>query len=170
MCKQECGTMSEVHGNMGDIGMLVLRIAVAFVFIYSGYGKVFGNHELASGMLGKLIGPESAGSFWAYFVGLVELGGGLMVLLGVFANIAAVFLAITMVVAIFTAHWGGPVNGYFLTVSLLGGCLALVGNGAGAYRLVKSECCCPKCKMMASKKGCCGGKGSEGHGCCKDKR
>jgi len=168
MCHQDCSTMPVVHGKMRDVGLLALRIAVAFVFIYSGYTKLGPNHEMASGMFGKLIGPESAGSFWAYFVGLAEFGGGLMVLLGVFASYAAVWLAIIMVVAIFTVHLGGPVNGYFLTVSLLGSCLALMGSGAGRFRLVKTECHCPKCKEVCSTDeaasgkdadGCCGGGG-----------
>lgn len=169
--------MHSVHGKMRDFSLLALRLAIAFIFIYSGYVKIFTNHAMVSGMFGKLIGPESAGSFWAYFVGSAEFFGGLMVLLGVFATYAAVWLSIIMVVAIFTAHLGGPVTGYFLTVSLLGGCLALIGNGAGRFRLVQKECCCPECKTMCSEKHdgsevsskdseeCCGGSG-----CCGDKK
>lgn len=171
MCDQDCSTMSAVHGKMKDYGWLALRIAVAFVFIYSGYMKLGPNHAMTSGMFGKLIGPEMAGSFWAYFVGLAEFGGGLMVLLGIFASYAAAWLAIIMVVAIFVAHWGGPISGYFLTVTLLGSCLALVGNGAGRFRLVKTECHCPKCKMATNDKGgCCDDKKPEVSSCCKDKK
>lgn len=181
MCHQDCSTMSAVHGKMRDMGLLALRIAVAFVFIYSGYTKLGPNHAMASGMFAKLIGPESAGSFWAYFVGLAEFGGGLMVLLGVFVSYAAVWLAIIMLVAIFTVHLGGPVSGYYLTVTLLGSCLALMGSGAGRFRLVKTECHCSKCKTMCSSEKhegehgkaeneamdeCCGGNG----GCCGDKK
>jgi putative oxidoreductase len=180
MCHENGGTMHSMHGKMRDFSLLALRLAIAFIFIYSGYAKIFTNHTMASGMFGKLIGPESAGSFWAYFVGGAEFFGGLMVLLGVFATYAAAWLSVIMVVAIFTAHWGGPINGYFLVVSLLGGCLALLGNGAGRFRLVKKECCCPECKAMCSDKHgdakvvgkgeesdeCCGGNG----GCCGDKK
>ena len=170
MCHQDCSTMPAVHGKMKDFGLLALRVALAFIFIYSGYGKIFTNHEMISGVFGKLIGPESAGSFWAYFVGLAELGGGLMLLLGIFASYAAAWLSIIMVVAIFTAHWGGPITGYFVSVAVLGGTLALMGTGAGCFRLVKTECHCSKCKMMESEKGCCDDKTSGGHGCCKDKK
>ncbi len=172
MCHQDCSTMPSVHGKMKDAGLLALRIAIAFIFIYSGYGKLFTNHAMVSGMFAKLIGPESAGSFWAYFVGAAEFFGGLMVLFGAFASYAAVWLSIIMVVAIFIAHWGGPISGYFMPLAVLGGTLALVGNGAGCWRLVKTECHCPKCKMIESPKGgCCSmDKKSESGGCCSDKK
>lgn len=159
MC-HENQQIAKSHNKIADIGLLALRVSLAFVFIYAGYGKLFTNHEMASGMFGKLIGPESAGSFWAYFVGLAEFGGGLMLLLGIFASYAAMWLAVIMIVAIFTAHWGGPINGYFVTVLALGGLLALIGNGAGKYCLVKTECHCPKCNTAEGEKehGGCGGK------------
>ena len=176
MCHQNCNTMACVHGKMKDFGLLALRLALAFIFIYSGYMKLGPSHDLVSGMFGKLIGPASAGSFWAYFVGGVEFFGGLMLLLGVFASYAAVVLSIVMVVAIFTAHWGGPINGYFMPLAVLGGTLAIMGSGAGCFRLVKTECHCPKCKAMCSSEksmskdedmdGCCG----NGGGCCDDKK
>jgi len=176
MCHQNCNTMACAHEKMKDFGLLALRLALAFIFIYSGYMKLGPSNAMASGMFGKLIGPESWGSFWAYFVGGVEFFGGLMLLLGVFASYAAVVLSIVMVVAIFTAHWGGPINGYFLPLAVLGGTLAIMGNGAGCWRLVKTECHCPKCKAMCSSEksmgkgeemdGCCG----KGDGCCGDKK
>lgn len=167
-----CGkanAMDCAHGRMKDFGLLALRVAIGAIFIYTGYGKIGAGHEGATAMFGKLIGPESMGSFWAYFVGLAEFAGGVMVLLGVFATYASVWLSIIMIVAILAVHASGPFTGMFAPLAILGGTLALMGSGAGAYRLVESECHCPKCKEMGAKcekemgseagkeGGCCGG-------------
>lgn len=141
---------------MKSCGLLALRIAIAIIFIYSGYTKL-ANHGMIAGMFGSL-GLVPAG-FLAWFVGAIELVGGIMILLGVFAGYAALPLAIIMVVAMVTAHRGGPFNGYFLPLSLFGGLLALIGTGAGKYRLVKKECHCKGCNTDGNAGGCCGGNG-----------
>lgn len=170
-----CGktsTMGCVHGKMKDFGLLALRLAIGAIFIYAGYGKLGAGHEMASGMFGKMIGPESAGSFWAYFVGLAEVVGGLMVLFGVFATYASTWLSIIMVVAILVVHWSGPFSSMFGPLAILGGTLALMGSGAGRYRLVQTECHCPKCKAMCAdgkcddKGGNCDSSKEEKGGCC----
>lgn len=138
-------------------GILALRLVIAFIFVYSGYGKLFPMHDMAVQGFGAMGFPAPA--FWVWFVGIVEVVGGLMVALGIFASYAAVPLVITMLVAIFVAHWGGPINGYFTPLALLGGLLSLIGTGAGKYRLVKTECHCKECKMAGKDGGCCGGNG-----------
>ena len=160
MCGKNCGT----HPCMKAVGLLGLRITLAIIFIYSGYQKLFVGHEMVTGMFGSL-GLVPA-SFLAWFVGVVEFVGGIMVLLGIFARYTAMPLAIIMVVAMLTAHRGGPINGYFLPLAVLGGCLALMSVGAGQYRLVKTECHCATCKGAGSEKegSCCGGKGACGCG------
>ena len=169
--------MPHVHKGMKNFGLLALRLAIGAIFIYAGYGKLFTNHEMVAGMMGKMFGPASAGSFWAYFVGSAEFFGGLMVLLGVFASYAAAWLSIVMIVAILTVHWSGPFTGMYAPLAILGGTLSLMGSGAGRYRLVKAECGCPKCKaIMAaggkeeSKGNCCGSEMKAEGGCCGGKK
>lgn len=145
------------HPAMKAFGLLALRVVIGAIFIYSGYLKLIPGHAVAAGLFTKM-GFVGGGSFWAYFVGLFELVGGLMALLGIFAGIAAVWLAIIMVVAILSVHWAGPFTGMYAPLALLGGCLALMGVGAGPWRLVKCECCCKKCKAAMAEKsegGCC---------------
>lgn len=172
MCNKT-STISCVHGKMKDFGLLALRLALGAIFIYAGYGKLGANHAMVSGMMGKMIGPESAGSFWAYFVGGAELLGGVMLVLGVFACYAAMWLSVTMIVAILVVHISGPFSSMYAPLAILGGTLALIGSGAGRFRLVQTECHCPKCKAMCEEKcapkagmspmdvkpmgGCCGG-------------
>ncbi len=158
-----CKHMLRCNPKMDAWGLLALRVAVGVIFIYSGYGKLFGNPTMAVGMFTQLGFPIP--TFWAYFVGLAELVGGLMVLLGVYARMAAIWLAITMVVAIAAVHVKGPFQGWFVPLSLLGSLLALMGVGAGEFRLVKAECCCPKCRMAAKEGGACGSSEMKS-GCC----
>ncbi|MCX6780402.1 MAG: DoxX family protein, partial [Candidatus Magasanikbacteria bacterium] len=120
MCHKS-DAMSCVHGKMKDFGLLALRLALGAIFIYAGYGKLGANHAMVSGMMGKLIGPESAGSFWAYFVGLAEVVGGAMLVLGVFASYAAAWLSIIMIVAILTVHLNGSFANMYAPLAILGG-------------------------------------------------
>lgn len=170
MCK-ETGMCGGAHKHMKALGLLALRVAIGIIFVYQGYNKLLPGHEGASMFLGSVVGPASWGSFWAYLVGGVEFVGGLMLILGVFANYAAAALAVIMVVAMIVAHpAGSKFNAWFLELAILGGTLALVGTGAGKYRLVKTQCCCKACKngsgacgpcapaeKMGGKDGCCGG-------------
>lgn len=123
---------------MGNYGLLALRLAVGAVFIYHGWGK-WHSIDMTAGFFQTLGIPLPV--FSAYLVATVELVGGLMVLLGIYAKEAAKFLAITMAVALLTAHIHGPWGKVEFPLVLLGACLALAGIGAGEYRLVKKECC-----------------------------
>lgn len=159
-----CGTMSCSHPKMRSLGLLALRIAVGIIFVYSGYGKLGPEHASSIAGFAKL--GFSSAEFWVYLSGVLEVLGGLMVLFGVFAGYAATWLAFMMVVGIVAiARTGAPFSGLFMPIMTLGACLALVGNGAGCYRLVKTECHCAKCKAKEGKNSCCGGK--EGCDCCK---
>jgi len=162
------------HKTAKNVGLLALRVAIGVIFIYMGYSKLGPNHAGAAGLF-EAIGFPGGGNFWAYFVGTFELVGGLMALFGAYLRFAAVWLSIIIVVAMLTVHRGGPFVGYFLPLSVLGGCLALLGAGAGSYRAVKSECFCKDCRTMCAEMGGgCGGKcggscGGDGGECGGDK-
>lgn len=156
MCKT-CTGGGCPHKAAKNIGLLALRIAIGIIFIYMGHNKLWGGHEGATAMFDH-IGLVGGGSFWAYFVGTFELVGGLMVLFGAYVRLAALWLSLIMVVAMLTVSRGGPVAGYFLPLSVLGGTLALLGSGAGKYRVLKMQCCCKACKAMLANCGGCGGK------------
>lgn len=124
--------------KMKDIGLLALRIAVGIIFIKHGWDKW---QDMAGTMrFFDNLGIPLAG-IAAYVVGTVELIGGLMVLLGIYVKEAAKFLATVMIVALLTAHVKMPWASTELPIALLGGTLALVGLGAGSWRLAKKECC-----------------------------
>ena len=67
-----------------------LIIMVLFIFVLSGYGKLFASPGIEgfSGMLGNLGFPIPA--FFAVLVGVIEFVGGIMLLFGFFHRIVAI--------------------------------------------------------------------------------
>lgn len=80
--------------------LLVLRIAMAIIFIYHGYGKLFGAPGMTgfTGMVGNLGFPLP--SVFAYIAALAEFIGGIALLLGVWTRLAASLIGVNMIVAI----------------------------------------------------------------------
>jgi putative oxidoreductase len=78
----------------------VMRIVVGFVFCQHGFQKLFG----LLGGIGKAGGSALFPTeFW--FAGVLELVGGLLILLGLFTPCVAFVLCGEMAVAFFTAHF-----------------------------------------------------------------
>jgi putative oxidoreductase len=118
-------------------GMLPLRIVVGLVFLMHGAQKlfVFGLDGTAD-IMGKLGLPLPL--MCAALVIVVELLGGLAILLGVFARLAGALLAFEMMVAIIVARVHGGFfapYGYEFELTLLGACLTFALNGPGRMSL-----------------------------------
>ena len=119
-------------------GPAVLRLGLAVVFIAHGAQKLFGIWG-GGGLPGTTAFFEGLGLQPAYplaiLAGVVEFGGGLLLLFGAFTFIAAVLLALQMVVAVWTVHLANGFflpNGYEFNLMLIAslGCLMLTGPGA----------------------------------------
>jgi uncharacterized membrane protein YphA (DoxX/SURF4 family) len=125
----------------GAYGLLLARIGLSAVFLYSGFTKLV---DWQSGL------AETAGLGLPYptlalaATVLVQLGGGLMVLLGIGARLGAALLAAFTVVATVIAHafWihEGPARAQQLTVflehmAIAGGFLLLIICGPGRLSL-----------------------------------
>lgn len=115
--------------------LIPLRIVVGVVFLVHGAQKlfVFGFGGVA-GFLGDL-GIQPA-PFWAVVITLLEVLGGIAILIGFLTRWAALLLAIEMVVAIFTVHvtkgfFAGE-GGYEFPLTLVGGCVTFLLAGARA--------------------------------------
>lgn len=145
-------------------GLLVLRIGVGLIFIFSGWQKVA---DLAGTV--QFFGEAGFAPFWAYLVSFVELIGGIAVLLGVFTCIASALLTIIMMVAIYVLRENlqmamTPISVFFST-------LALTLAGGGKYSLMKKCCGHGNSSNSCGSGSCCGKEGSDqkccgGDACC----
>jgi putative oxidoreductase len=140
------GTASS--GTAVDIALLVVRIVLAWIFIYYGAAKLFGAFP-GAGPHGlhqtTLFMAQTAhlrpGGFFAVVAGVTEFGGGVAMGLGLGTRLAGVALFGDMVLAMITVTWVTGLNptseppGYQLNLALAA--LALVGAliGAGRYSL-----------------------------------
>jgi putative oxidoreductase len=113
---------------------LIGRVLLSIIFIQSGWSKIFGYagtaaHMDAAGVPGVLL-P---------LVILVELGGGLLVLVGLWTRYAAVALAGFCVLAAWFFHYH-PADqmqmiSFMKNITIAGGFLVLAGAGHGALAL-----------------------------------
>jgi putative oxidoreductase len=117
-----------------DISMLVLRLAVGFIFIAHGWPMVRGMKMTAQHFESMGFRP---GHVWGTAVALVEFIGGIAVLVGFLVQPAAFALAIVMLVALFWKLGKGQslVGGYELDLVLLATMIAIMLLGSGAYSM-----------------------------------
>lgn len=121
-------------------GLAILRVVVGAVFFVHGFQKLFlmGFGGVADMMEG--IGVPTPGLF-AVVVTLVELLGGLALILGLFTRLAAVSLAVDMLVATLTVHMPNGFSvqngGYEFTLVLLAASVALAVAGPGEAALYR---------------------------------
>lgn len=108
----------------------ILRILAGGLFFMHGSPKLFGWF----GGMGET--GESAPLFSLMgLAGVLEVFGGLLILLGLFTRPVAMIIALEMIIAYFRAHFPrGPVpylNGGELALLYMGFWIFLAGNGAG---------------------------------------
>lgn len=116
--------------------LLIGRILLAVIFVISGFGKLT---DIAgtTGFFGSLGLPVP--TLTAVAAGLVELLGGLAVLIGYKTRIAAIVLAAFTLAASFIAHLNFADQMQLLmflkNLAIVGGFLALAAHGAGRLSL-----------------------------------
>ncbi len=129
------------YSSLSAYGPAVLRLALAAVFIAHGAQKLFGIWG-GGGLTGTAayfgqLGLEPAYPL-AIVAGIVEFGGGLLLLLGAYTPIVSALLAVQMLTAIWTVHLEAGFflpNGYEFPMTLIGGLLCLMLTGAGAVSI-----------------------------------
>ncbi len=121
--------------RFGDIGLLLLRLMVAVVFLDSGW-----NHLKNPAERSKSIGA-SAG--FTVFLGSAEVLGGLGVALGILTQLAAMGLILVMLGAIQKkifvwkiGFWGGRAYGWHYDLMLLVMNLVILLTGGGRFVLL----------------------------------
>ena len=120
----------------GDLATLVGRLFFSSMFLAFGYGKVtaFGG---ASGYMASLGLPAPA--LVTLLAIIIEIGGGLLMLVGYQTRLVALGLAIYVLVSAFIGHSQIGDSNQFMhfmkNMAIVGGSLAFVAFGAGAYSL-----------------------------------
>jgi putative oxidoreductase len=116
------------------LGLLLLRCALALIFIYNGYQKYV--HGIA-GVQAYMTGMGLP-TFFAYVAIALELGGGVLLLAGLATRPVAILLAGEMVVAVWKAHMGHGISAvpqYEFAMITGAACFALATTGAGSASL-----------------------------------
>ena len=116
--------------------ILVARILISILFILAGFGKLTAISATA-GWFGSIGLPMP--TVTTVVVGLVELLGGISVLVGFQTRIAAIVLAVFTLAATAVAHLDFSQAGNALmlqkNLGITGGLLLLAVLGAGAYSI-----------------------------------
>jgi putative oxidoreductase len=126
-----------------DLALVAVRIALAWIFLYYGAGKLFGSfngpgiHETALFMANTA--HLHPGGFFAVLGGVIEFGGAIAMVLGLGARLAGIALFGDMLIAMITVTWANGINseklppGYELNLALGTLALVVVLMGAGRF-------------------------------------
>ena len=122
--------MSGWLNSLQPWGALVLRLAIGLSMAVHGYEKVIPHgalhhhaHYIATLGIPYWLGYVSA---WT------EFAGGILLLIGLFTRLAAAFVAINLLVALFTVgiHQGFGIYNYILALATIATTLVFYGSGA----------------------------------------
>lgn len=125
-------------GHYRNLGLLLLRAGLGVMFILHGYPKVIGGPEVWAdyGTAAQYVGLNFAPMFFGFMAGIIELFGGIFLILGLFFKPTLALLAIVMVVA--TAKniaTGAPFSIYSHSIEIGIVCLSLLFIGPGKHSL-----------------------------------
>lgn len=123
---------------MNHSAMLVGRILLSLVFLIAGYRKLMGV-AASAGYFAKLGFPMPEVMVWVAIA--IELGGGILLLLGWKARWAASLLALFTLIAAFAAHrfwevdpaqYANQMNHFLKNLAIVGGMMFVAAVGPGA--------------------------------------
>jgi putative oxidoreductase len=122
--------------EFGEWGLLALRVAVGVIFIVHGWPKITGGRGMAAAMGGGEAKPVMVCVFTTQ--GVVEVGGGVLMILGVLTQLVAIAFIVIMIGAIYlkitmfkTGFYAQQATGWEFDLVLLAAnvLLFLVGPG-----------------------------------------
>ncbi|OLO38924.1 oxidoreductase [Alkalihalophilus pseudofirmus] len=113
--------------NKQELGALLLRLVVGIVFLTHGSVKFQGGIENIAGWFDSIGLP----GFLAYIVAILEVAGGIALILGIGTRVVSALLVLLMLGAIFTVNLAvGFLDGYAYDLILLVISVYLVLNGS----------------------------------------
>jgi putative oxidoreductase len=121
--------------NLKPLSLLLLRLALGVIFMYSGYPKLFTNHSAWETNFVHMGFPP----YFATISGSLEFFGGILLVIGLLTRVVALLLAIELGIAVARVsipHAGiYAVGKYELPLMLCTAAFALATVGAGAISL-----------------------------------
>ena len=127
--------MTDTSTGLRGYSLLILRVLLGLIFIYHGWGKVF-EPSGAMGFFGSIGLP----SFLAPIVGVVEVGGGLMLIAGLFARPAAAALLVVIAGALIKVQIpNGITAGLERDAMIAAALLVLIAFGPGVFALRRTQ-------------------------------
>jgi putative oxidoreductase len=118
------------HFHSPKLGLFLIRLVAGAIFIFHGVQKL-SNMEGTIAFFASL----SIGAFLAWVVALVELLGGISLVLGIFPKFFGTLLAIIMVVAILKVKLAMGFAKAEIDLMLLAVSLSVVFSGCGRYSI-----------------------------------
>jgi putative oxidoreductase len=124
---------SATTGPTGDAGMMLLRVFAGLALVYQhGRGKI----PPSEGFVGRVDGMGfPAPEMFAWMAGIAEVGGGLLLAVGLLTRPVAAILVVHFIIVAFLAHAGDPFGRRELPLFFLFTSLMFVLTGAGRYAL-----------------------------------
>jgi putative oxidoreductase len=128
-----------------DLVLIAVRTALAWIFIWYGAGKLFGSFNGPGLHQTALYFSNAAhlhpGGLFAVLGGVIEFGGGVLLILGLGTRLAGLALFGDMVMAMITVTWVNGINaesltpGYDFNVALAVLALVVAVFGAGRFSI-----------------------------------
>ena len=130
----EPGTGVGTRAARIDVALLLLRLILAAVFGAYGYAKWAGGMDRVAGLMMSVNLPFP--DLTARIAATLEVGGAILLIIGLWTRVVGTLLGIEMAVAIVKVVWRqGFVGGYAFELTLLTVGLALAIAGGGAYSI-----------------------------------
>lgn len=116
-----------------DLAIVILRLILGVILLVHGVQKIRGWGGTLKGF--KKMGFKP-GALWLGIATVIEVGGGLLLILGLFTQIIALLVALQFIIVILKLKWRqGLAGGYEFDLLILGAALLLATVGGGAYDL-----------------------------------
>jgi putative oxidoreductase len=128
------GIFMKSFNALQPMGLFLFRAALGLIFFSHGYPKL----AHAGGGMQSFFIQHGLPGYFVYVSGVLEVFGGVLLVLGLFTRGAALLFAIEMGVAIWKVHSGSgylAVHNYEFPLALATGCFALATIGAGKLSL-----------------------------------
>lgn len=123
--------------NKFEVGSFIIRVVLGIIFFMHGLDKFKGGVENTAGWFESIGLP----GFLAYGVAVVELVGGIMLVLGLFSRIVSILFAIVMIGAIVKVKLAigffgnGQMAGYEMDLAFLAMAIMIAITGSKAFAL-----------------------------------